>query len=93
MEEPDGAGEDEHPEQAGASSRCSWPGRFLAGQRRAGDAMGIDLAEAEVGSGRGAERYCPWHGEVELSMEREPVSMGKKWRRPWLLAELSYWPP
>ena len=47
--------------------------------------MGIDLAEAEVGSGRGAERYCPWRREVELSMEREPVSMGKKWRRPWLL--------
>jgi hypothetical protein len=21
-------------------------------------------------------------------MEREPASMGKKWRRPWLLAEL-----
>ena len=55
--------------------------------------MGIDLAEAEVGSGRGAERYCPWRREVELSMEREPASMGKKWRRPWLLAELSCWPP
>jgi hypothetical protein len=36
LEEADGAGEDEHPEQVGASSRCSWPGRFLAGREEQG---------------------------------------------------------
>jgi hypothetical protein len=61
LEEADGAGEDEHPEQVGASSRCSWPGRFLAGQGRAGDAMGESAGLLLKGRCRGSSRY-PMNG-------------------------------
>ena len=43
-----------------------WVGELTAGRnggktpRCSMRAMGIYLAEAEVGPGRGTERYCPW---------------------------------